>query len=82
MFYEDEGGGLKLTQVPWDCSVRFAMPVETWRRMIEAHYPFRSWLALDRDTIERLSRLKTDRALPSFDAALRVLLDEQDGVPG
>lgn len=82
VFYEREDGRMQLVQIPWDCSARYAMPVGAWRRMMEDHYPFRSWLALDRATIERLGRLKADRALPTFDAALATLLDETEDAAG
>ena len=76
VFYADDDGRMQLVQVPWDCSTRFAMPVEAWRTMIDAHYPYRSWVALDRSTVERLGEVKAARALPSFDAAVGALLDE------
>lgn len=75
VIWEGEGGRMQLTQIPWDCTTRFQMPVAAWRAMIEASYPFRSWVALDRATIERLERRKAERALPTFDATVGELLD-------
>ena len=69
-----------MLQVPWDRSARFAMPVDVWRRMIAAHYPFRSWMPLDRDTLERLMRRKAERGLPTFDACVAELLDGRRGL--
>jgi uncharacterized protein DUF6084 len=77
VFYDD-GGRMQLAQVPWECTARYAMPVETWTRMIDAHYPFRSWVALDRDTVERLRELKARRALPSIDATVASLLEGRE----
>ncbi len=71
---------MQLTQVPWDCSSRFSMPVAAWREMMEAHYPFRGWVALDRTTVERLEHVKAERALPTIDATVAELLD--DGTDG
>lgn len=78
LFYEAGGGRLQLLTIPWDCSVRYSMPVEVWRRMIDWHYPFRGWAPLDRETVQRLAALRTERGLPSFDAAVRELLDAAD----
>jgi hypothetical protein len=75
IIWEGDDGRMQLTQVPWDCSARFQMPVSTWREMIEAHFPYRSWVALDRNTIERLERRTAERALPSVDATVADLLD-------
>lgn len=81
VFYSGPDGRLQLLTIPWDCSVRFEMPIATWRQMIDAHYPFRGWIPLDRDTVERLAKLRTERGLPTFDAAVSELLaggDEAD----
>ncbi len=77
-FYEAGGGKLQLLTIPWDCSVRYSMPAEVWRRMIDWHYPFRGWAALDRETVQRLAARRTELGLPTFDAAVRQLLDEAD----
>ena len=76
VFYEADDGRLQLLTIPWDCNARFGMPVEAWRRMIEAHYPFRRWMALDAHTFERVARLRAERGLPTFDATIEALLPE------
>lgn len=75
VFYPGEDGRMQMVQLPWDRSARFGMPVATWREMIAAHYPHRSWIPADRETVARLERLKVERGLPTFDAALAALLD-------
>jgi hypothetical protein len=77
VFYEADDGRMQIVQVPWDRSPRFRMPVEAWRGAIDAVYPFRAWVPLDRETLERLRRRKAERGLPTFDAALTELLDEE-----
>ena len=78
IYYDAGDGRLQYAQVPWDCSVRFAMPVEAWKGAVAEAYPYRGWIPLDTATIERLQELKTDRGLPTFDAAVEQLLDERD----
>ncbi len=75
VLYTGGGGGVQMLRVPWDRSARYAMPVDVWRRMIAEHYPFRSWMALDRDTLERLMRRKAERGLPTLDACVTDLLE-------
>jgi uncharacterized protein DUF6084 len=78
VFYEAGDGRLQMLTIPWDCSVRYAMPVEAWRRMIEAHYPFRRWIPLDPATVERLADLRAARGLPTFDACIDALLEREE----
>jgi len=78
VFYEAEDGRLQLVQIPWDRSVRFAMPIDAWRGAIDAHYPHRAWVPVDRETLARLVRLRAARARPTFDATITELLDREE----
>lgn len=82
IFYADADGTMQLVQVPWDCNARFGMPVTTWREMIDEHYPYRGWVPLHKETIDRLATLKAERALPTFDATVEALLDGGEAEPG
>jgi hypothetical protein len=77
VIYEADGGAMQMVQLPWDRSARFAMPVSVWRRMIDAHYPYRRWVPVHAQTLDRLQRLKAERGLPTFDAAIDALLGEE-----
>jgi hypothetical protein len=79
VFYEAEDGRMQLVQIPWDRSVRFAMPIESWRGAIDAHYPHRAWVPVDRETLARLASLRAARARPTFDATIAELLDREEG---
>lgn len=79
IFYRGAEGRMQIVKVPWDCSARFAMPVVTWREMIDHHYPNGGWIRLDDSTLESLGRCKADRGLPSFDATVAGLLREASG---
>ena len=78
VFYEDDDGRMQIVQVPWDRSPRFELPVENWRAAIDSVYPYRSWVPVDATTLERLARLKAERGLPTFSAAVDGLLDEAE----
>jgi hypothetical protein len=76
IFYRGEGGKMQIIKVPWECSARYAMPIATWREMIEHYYSGTGWVALHDDTLESLSRRKAVRGLHSFDATVAQLLRE------
>ena len=80
VFYEGEDGRLQLTLLPWDLSVRYELPIETWRGMIAGHYPEGEWIRLSRGTLERLSRRKAASGSATFDSAIAGMLD-RSGAP-
>jgi hypothetical protein len=65
---------LQVVLVPWSCSTRWSMPVEVWRKTIDAHYPGGGWIRLQRETLEALARRKAQRGLHTFDDTVRDLL--------
>jgi hypothetical protein len=74
IYYRDDDGRLQISLVPWSCSAEFRMPVATWRELIDHYYPGTAWLALQRDTLDALSREKARRGLPTLEACVRELL--------
>lgn len=76
VFYE-EGGRLQMSLVPWSCSAEFRLPIATWRELIEHYYPRATWVSLHRDTLARLEAEKRRRRLPTLDAAVARLLEQQ-----
>jgi Family of unknown function (DUF6084) len=79
VFYEADDGRLQLVQIPWDRTVRFPMPIAAWRRAIDAHFPHRAWVPVDRETLARIARLRAARGRPTFDATIADLLDREEG---
>ena len=72
----DQGFSVEL--VPWSSESSFRMPVSVWRDLVDAHFPGRAWLSVQRDTLDALSAFKARHALPTWDATLRALLAEKD----
>lgn len=75
VFYRGPEGRLQVTFVPWSRSAHFRMPVEAWKAMIAEHYPGVGWARLSDDTLRALNERRAARGLPTFDAAVRELLD-------
>jgi hypothetical protein len=78
-------GRLQVQQVPWSKEISCGLPAKVWREAVDAHFPNSAWVTMRRDTLDELMRFKTRRALPTWDATLRVLLAEagrDDGSAG
>ncbi|MFF1798193.1 DUF6084 family protein, partial [Kitasatospora sp. NPDC058263] len=68
-------GGFQVAPVPWDREATVRMPVRVWREMIEQHFPGCGWLRLPAELMAELLAYRSRRALPSWDATVRELLD-------
>lgn len=77
VFYEAEGGALRIAQISWEEEANFRLPVDVWRRMMEAYYPNSIWICLPKEIFQRVDAYKRRCALTSWDAALEKLLEEQ-----
>jgi hypothetical protein len=75
LFYRGEGGQLQMMMLPWDLSVRHDLPIETWGEMIDRHYPEGTWIRLEKETLDRLRRLKTGGGMATYDRVVADLLD-------
>jgi hypothetical protein len=69
-------GGFRVEPVPWDREAAYALPVAVWREMVEQHFPGCGWLRLPRSAMDALLAYRSRRALPSWEATVRALLDE------
>ena len=76
-----EDGRVQIVSVPWSCSATWRMPIATWREMMQRHYPGRSWVAVQEDTVARLTRYRRDHGLHSFDACFDRLLGHEPERP-
>ena len=77
-----EDGRVQVVSVPWSCSTTWRMPVAIWRELLARHYPGRSWVALQADTVERLTAYRSDHGLHSFDACVERMLARDPGEIG
>jgi hypothetical protein len=75
ILHRGNSGQIQVVAIPWSCSAKWRMPVETWRAMMNRHYPNGSWVRLHPDTTELLRQYKASAGLPSIDAAVSKLLE-------
>jgi len=78
IFYEGDGGQLRTALVPWDREASFALPVGTWKQLMQRYFPDTAWLRVRRESFDRLWAFKAHRALPTWDDALDALLRERE----
>ena len=78
LFYRSADGRLQMMMLPWDLSVRYELPVATWRGMIDRHYPEGSWVRVRHSTLDRLRRQKLGAGLATYDATVEALLDREE----
>ncbi len=70
--------GFSVEPVSWDKEAAFALPVAVWRGVMDRYFPDSAWLRLRRDSFEALYRFKSERSLPTWEAAVEALLSEVD----
>ena len=78
IIYRGGDGQIQMTMLPWDLSLRHDLPIGTWRRMIDNHYPEGAWVRVADETLSRLRRRKARRGSATFDATVAELLDATD----
>ncbi len=81
VLYRDGDDRLQSVLIAWDRLSRFGMPVETWQRMMDFHYPGGGWIALDKVTLDRLHDHKSRAGRMTMSDTINDLLDSAGGGP-
>lgn len=66
--------GFGVEQIPWHLEASHRMPVRVWRDLMDAHFPNTGWIRLDRETLRRLARFRSERALTDWNQVFDALL--------
>ena len=74
IFYTS-AGSLRVAQIPWDREARLELPVDVWRKAVDAHYPDGVWLRLPNVTFDRLYTFKNARGIASWDGVIDRLVN-------
>jgi hypothetical protein len=69
-------GGLIVQPIAWNVEAEHRLPVSVWRATMDAFFPNSGWIRVQRDTLDELTRYKSERALISWEDAFEQLLKE------
>jgi hypothetical protein len=75
VFYQAEDGPLQVAPISWDNEAKYRLPVKVWKDLMDAYYPNSAWLALQRDTFEKLYQFKVSEGIPTWEEALERALN-------
>ena len=75
VFYAAGESGLQVALISWDKEARFRLPAATWRSMMDEYYPNTRWLALNRESFERMYEYRMSNGLPTWEDAIERLLE-------
>jgi Family of unknown function (DUF6084) len=70
VFYQKEGEALQVAPISWDKEAKYRLPVKVWKDLMDVYYPNSAWLALQRDTFEKLYQYKVREGIPTWEQAL------------
>ncbi len=75
VFYQGEDEALQVAPISWDKEAKYRLPVKVWKDLMEMYYPNSAWLALHRDTFEKLRQFKTREGIPTWEEAIERALN-------
>jgi len=75
VFYQGEDGTLQVAPISWDKEAKYRLPVKVWKDLMDTYYPNSAWLALHRDTFEKLYQFKVREGIPTWEEAIERALN-------
>ncbi len=75
VFYQGEDETLQVAPISWDKEAKYRLPVKVWKDLMDVYYPNSAWLALRRDTFEKLYQYKVREGIPTWEEALERALN-------
>jgi hypothetical protein len=80
IFYTSFDGRPQVAPIAWDKEAGYRLPVAVWRETIDRFYPNAAWLCLERNLFDRLLNYKTQQKCPTWEQAIRSLLQAAEAV--
>jgi len=74
VFHDGGQGALQVAPISWNKEARFRLPVETWKSLMDLHYPNAVCLNLRRDVFDELYRFKVSLGLVTFEETIQHML--------
>jgi len=70
VFYQEDDNALQVAPISWDKEAKYRLPVTVWKDLMDRYYPNSAWLALPRDTFEKLYQYKIGEGIPTWEEVL------------
>jgi len=77
IFYAGADNRLQVERLSWDKECVYRMPIQTWRDLMDRHYPSCGWLYLQRDVFDRLYTYRRRHGLASWEQPIERLLGDE-----
>lgn len=74
VFFHTGSGMLQVAPISWNKEARFRLPVQTWKELMNVHYPTTAILHLRRDVLDELYRFKVMSGFASFEETIQSML--------
>ena len=75
VFYQGEDESLQIAPISWDKEAKYRLPVKIWKDLMDIYYPNSAWLALRKDTFEKLYQYKVRKGIPTWEEAIERALN-------
>jgi hypothetical protein len=75
VFYQGQDGTLQVAPISWDKEAKYRLPLKVWKDLMDMYYPNSAWLALQRDTFEKLYQYKVREGIPTWEEVLERALN-------
>lgn len=75
VFYQGGDESLQIAPISWDKEARYRLPLKTWKDLMDMYYPNSAWLALRKDTFEKLYQYKVREGIPTWEEAIERALN-------
>jgi hypothetical protein len=69
-FYQGGHETLQVAPISWDKEAKYRLPVKVWKELMDTYYPSSTWLALPRETFEKLYQYKVREGIPTWEETL------------
>lgn len=70
VFFQGSAEALQVAPISWDKEAKYRLPVNVWKNLINIYYPNSAWLALRKDTFEKLYEYKVREGIPTWEEAI------------
>ena len=74
VFFHSGSGPLQAAPIPWNKEARFRLPAQTWKDLMDSHYPNAAILQLRRDVFDELYRYKMTAGFATFEETIESML--------